>query len=163
MSQNVPTGGPEQQPVDPQQPVGPQQQYAPPQQPGPQYGAPPQYSAPQYAPPQYSAPQQPGAPQPAYPAPEQPYAVPYYVPVAAAAPPTNTLAILALISAFVAPFVVPVVLGHLSMNQIRRSGEGGRGLAITALVLGYIQVALWALLILFIVWVGVVAAAGSSM
>ncbi|WP_125099111.1 DUF4190 domain-containing protein [Leucobacter chromiireducens] len=159
MSQNVPTGGPEQQPVDPQQ----QQQYAPPQQPGPQYGAPPQYSAPQYAPPQYSAPQHTAPQQPAYPAPEQPYAVPYYVPVAAAAPPTNTLAILALISAFVAPFVVPVVLGHLSMNQIRRSGEGGRGLAITALVLGYIQVALWALLILFIVWVGVVAAAGSSM
>nr|WP_237462426.1 DUF4190 domain-containing protein [Leucobacter chromiireducens] len=68
-----------------------------------------------------------------------------------------------MISAFVAPFVVPVVLGHLSMNQIRRTGEGGRGLAVTALVLGYIQVAFWAILIAFIVWVGVIAAAGSSM
>lgn len=148
MSQNLPAGDPEQVPQQPQ---------------APQY-APPQYAAPQYvAPQQYTAPQADHTQQPAYQATEQPYAVPYYVPVAAAAPPTNTLAILALISAFVAPFVVPVVLGHLSMNQIRRTGEGGRGLAVTALVLGYIQVAFWAILIAFIVWVGVIAAAGSSM
>ncbi|GAA1607675.1 DUF4190 domain-containing protein [Leucobacter chromiireducens] len=148
MSQNLPAGDPEQVPQQPQ---------------APQY-APPQYAAPQYvAPQQYTAAQADHTQQPAYQAAEQPYAVPYYVPVAAAAPPTNTLAILALISAFVAPFVVPVVLGHLSMNQIRRTGEGGRGLAVTALVLGYIQVAFWAILIAFIVWVGVIAAAGSSM
>ncbi|SJN08715.1 hypothetical protein FM113_04045 [Leucobacter sp. 7(1)] len=76
---------------------------------------------------------------------------------------TNTLAILALISAFVAPFVAPVVLGHISLNQIKRTGEGGRGLAIAALILGYIQVAFWALLIAFFIWVGVVAAAAPVM
>ncbi|MBL3698650.1 DUF4190 domain-containing protein [Leucobacter luti] len=121
-------------------------------------GTPPQ-GAPQYAAPSYDAPQ-PGAwPASAPPVVSQTYYVPY--PVPAQAPATNTLSILALIAAFLAPFVVPVVLGHISLNQIRRTGEGGRGLAIAALVLGYIQVALWGLLICFIVWVGVVAAASS--
>ncbi|QYM77438.1 DUF4190 domain-containing protein [Leucobacter luti] len=86
--------------------------------------------------------------------------MPYAVPVQA--PQTNTLSILALIAAFLAPFVVPVVLGHISLNQIRRTGEGGRGLAIAALVLGYIQIAFWVLFIAFIIWVGVVAAASSA-
>lgn len=170
MSQHDPSGIPGQVPP-PAAPQQPAPQYSAPQYAAPQYAA-PQYAAPQYSAPQYSeqqpsteAPQQPaypGAAQP-YAAAGQPYAVPTYVPVATTAPPTNTLSILALVSAFVAPFVVPVVLGHLGLSQIRRTGEGGRGLAVTALVLGYIQVAFWAILIAFIVWIGVVAAAGSSM
>ncbi len=127
------------------------------QQPGDEVPTQPQYpAAPQYpaqpgnqAPPRYAQPPQ-----------GTPYYVPY--PVAMPAPATNTLSILALISAFVAPFVVPVVLGHISLNQIRRTNEGGRGLAITALVLGYIQIAFWGLLIAFIVWIGVAAAATSA-
>lgn len=131
-----------------------------------------QPAAPQYAPPQpapyYVAPQAPAWQDPNGPANGTAYpaysAYPGYppapgVPVAA----TNTLAILALISAFVAPFIVPVVLGHISTSQIRRTGEGGRGLALAALILGYIQVAFWALIIAFIIWIGVVAAAPSSM
>ncbi|CAG7599635.1 DUF4190 domain-containing protein [Leucobacter soli] len=105
----------------------PEPQYAPPA--APQYAAPaaPQYGAPQYTAPQYGAPQYAAQGVPQYPA----------------APRTNTLSIIALISAFVLPFVVPVVLGHISLGQIKRTGESGRGMAIAALVLGYIEVGFW--------------------
>ncbi|WP_254908858.1 DUF4190 domain-containing protein [Leucobacter sp. 7(1)] len=121
---------------------------------------------PRYAPPVYAAPEYPTPGYPGTPAWQDPQ-TPVY-PVAApvqtrSVVATNTLAILALISAFVAPFVAPVVLGHISLNQIKRTGEGGRGLAIAALILGYIQVAFWALLIAFFIWVGVVAAAAPVM
>lgn len=42
--------------------------------------------------------------------------------------------------AFVLAFVFTIggiVCGHLALAQIRRTGEGGRGLAIAALVIGY--------------------------
>ncbi|WP_030441630.1 DUF4190 domain-containing protein [Actinoplanes subtropicus] len=56
-----------------------------------------------------------------------------YAPVAA----TNTLAILALVFAFVfAP--AAIVMGHIAKKQIRQSGEQGEGLATAGLVLGYI-------------------------
>lgn len=49
---------------------------------------------------------------------------------------TNGLAIVSLVCAFIiAP--VGVLLGHLSLSQIRRSGERGAGLAIAALSIGY--------------------------
>lgn len=124
----------------------------------PQHEA-PQYEAPQYQVPQYQVPQY-QAPQYQAPYPGAPVGMPYAVPLQT--PATNTISILALVSAFLAPFVVPVVLGHIGLNQIRRTGEGGRGIAITALVLGYIQLAFWAILIGFIIWVGVVAAASSG-
>jgi peptidyl-prolyl cis-trans isomerase B (cyclophilin B) len=51
--------------------------------------------------------------------------------------PTNGLAIAALICAFVfAP--LGIVFGHISLSQIRRTGEEGRGLAITGLVISYL-------------------------
>lgn len=57
-----------------------------------------------------------------------------------AAGATNSLAIAAFICAFF--FGVPaVVLGHVALSRIARTGEGGRGLAIAALVLGYIGIA----------------------
>ena len=64
----------------------------------------------------------PGYPYPAYPYPP---------------PRTNSLAIASLVSAF---FFAPlgIVFGHLSLSQIRRSGEEGRGLAIAGLVIGYV-------------------------
>ena len=39
-------------------------------------------------------------------------------------------------------FVAAIILGHLGLRQIRRTGERGRGLALTGLVLGYIVLAL---------------------
>ena len=54
---------------------------------------------------------------------------------------TNTLAIVALISVFFIS-LLGIILGHISLNQIKTTGEGGRGLAIAALVIGYVSVAI---------------------
>jgi peptidyl-prolyl cis-trans isomerase B (cyclophilin B) len=70
-----------------------------------------------------------------------PYAYPYPDPYALRPQPTNTLAIAALVCAFVfAP--LGIVFGHISLSQIRRTGEAGRGLAIASLVIGYALTAL---------------------
>lgn len=74
-----------------------------------------------------------------------PYQAPYYPP----ARPTNTLAIISLVTAFVFPFVVPVVLGHMALSQIKRTNESGYGLAVAGLVIGYIYIAVIALFVLF--------------
>jgi hypothetical protein len=55
-------------------------------------------------------------------------------------PPTNGMAIAALIMVFVF-FPVGIVLGHVARGQIKRTGEGGKGLATAALIVGYLQVA----------------------
>jgi hypothetical protein len=47
-------------------------------------------------------------------------------------------------------YPVGIALGHVARGQIKRTGEGGRGLATAALVIGYLQVA---------VTVGVIAVA----
>lgn len=58
---------------------------------------------------------------------------PVYVP----APPTNGMAIAALISSLLfAP--LGIILGHIAHSQIRRTGEGGYGLATAGLIIGYI-------------------------
>ncbi|BBY42940.1 peptidylprolyl isomerase [Mycolicibacterium celeriflavum] len=50
---------------------------------------------------------------------------------------TNALAIVALVCAFVfAP--LGILFGHLSLSQIKKTGEEGRGLAIAGLVIGYL-------------------------
>ncbi|MDA2891103.1 peptidylprolyl isomerase [Mycolicibacterium sp. BiH015] len=53
--------------------------------------------------------------------------------------PTNSLAIASLVCAFVfAP--LGVVFGHMSLSQIKRTGEQGRGLAIAGLIVGYLMI-----------------------
>ncbi|MGW0334393.1 DUF1707 and DUF4190 domain-containing protein [Streptomyces sp. NPDC003011] len=47
-----------------------------------------------------------------------------------------------------------VVLGHVARSEIQRTGEGGDGLAITGLVLGWLSTAGWALMITLMVLVG---------
>ena len=87
--------------------------------------APPGYGAPQYGPPGY------GPPPPAF-----------------YRPGTNTMAVLALVLAFVlAP--VGIVLGVLARKEIRRTGEEGDGLALAGIIVGSVVTAFWALLILF--------------
>lgn len=61
--------------------------------------------------------------------------------------PTNPLAVASLVSAFFMP-IAAIVLGHLALGQVARSGEQGRGLAVAALVLGYGAIALLAALVL---------------
>jgi peptidyl-prolyl cis-trans isomerase B (cyclophilin B) len=67
------------------------------------------------------------------------------------------LAVVALVCAFVfAP--LGILFGHISLSQIKRSGEEGRGLAIAGLVIGYLVTALAVLVIvlsvLFVIAVG---------
>ncbi|MCT7659636.1 peptidylprolyl isomerase [Mycobacterium deserti] len=71
--------------------------------------------------------------------------------------PTNALAIAALVCAFViAP--LGILFGHISLSQIKKTGEEGRGLAIAGLIVGYVLTALTILVVvlsvLFIVAVG---------
>ena len=57
-------------------------------------------------------------------------------------------------------FLVPIagiVFGHLSLGQIKRNGDAGRGLALTGLVLGYVSVAI--VLIAVIAYIAIMAIA----
>lgn len=104
-----------------------------------------------FQPPTYSPPGEPPAGPFGSPAPG-PY-LPYPV-----ARPTNTMAILALVSSLiVAP--LGIIFGHISLSQIKRSGEDGRGLAIAGTVIGYVGTALAVLglifvLVIFAAWSG---------
>ena len=121
------------QPAGQQPPqLPPPQGYAPAgyQQPG--YGAAPGYP-PGYGPPGYAPP---------------PYPPPPY------ARPTNTMAILALVLAFVfAP--AGLVLGIMARKQIRQTGEQGDGLALAGIIVGAIFCAIWVLVI--VLWIAVFA------
>jgi hypothetical protein len=79
----------------------------------------------------------------------------YGYPVAAA-PPTNGLAIAALVCALAgiatcisAP--VGAILGHVARRQIRERGEGGDGMALAGIIIGWIVTALMILVIVFYV------------
>ena len=90
-------------------------------------GSPAEY--PGYPPASYPYPHYPQLqyPPPQYPPPQYPYPQPR----------TNALAIASLVCALLfAP--LGIVFGHLSLSQIRRSGEDGRGLALAGLVIGYV-------------------------
>jgi hypothetical protein len=59
-------------------------------------------------------------------------------------PRTNSLAIASLVTAIVSWVLCPVlaavpavVFGHVARNQIKQSGEGGSGLALAGLIVGY--------------------------
>ncbi|KXC06884.1 DUF4190 domain-containing protein [Microbacterium hominis] len=99
--------------------------------------APPAYGATTGAPMQPA----PGAP-PVYGA-----AAPYY---GAPAPKTNVLAIISMIAAilgfvWILPFIGSLggaIMGHISLNQIKKTGEGGRGMALAGVIVGWIGVAI---------------------
>jgi hypothetical protein len=78
------------------------------------------------------------------PAPYQVAPQPYYQPVSDT---TNGLAIGALILSLFGFSLPAVILGHISRNQIRRTGQRGEGMAIAGLVFGYLGMAFWALII----------------
>ncbi|MCL3859672.1 DUF4190 domain-containing protein [Actinotalea sp. K2] len=80
---------------------------------------------------------------------------------------TNVMAILSMISSILGLTVLPVVgsivavvTGHIARRQIAETGEQGSGAATAGLVIGYVGVALLALLIVgAILFVTLVAAA----
>lgn len=53
-----------------------------------------------------------------------------------------------------------VILGHISLGQVKRNGEGGKGFAITGLVVGYIGIIGWVIaLIVMLIFFAVFGAA----
>jgi hypothetical protein len=65
---------------------------------------------------------------------------------------TNVLAIVSLITSILGLGLVGVITGHIGLNQIKKTSEQGRGLAIAGLVIGYVQIAA---VLLFIVYFSV--------
>jgi hypothetical protein len=125
--------------------------------PSPPPGSPGPYGQPGYAPPQYGQPQyaQPGYAQPGHPPPG--YGAPGYPPVYVR--PTNTMAILALVMAFVfAP--AGLILGIVARKQIRQTGEDGDGLALAGIIVGGIVTAIFVFFI--VLWIIAFAAFSNS-
>ncbi len=63
------------------------------------------------------------------------------------APPTNTLAIIAIILGFVFP-LGGIICGHIALGQIKRTGESGHGLALAGTIIGYVLTGLTLLFVL---------------
>lgn len=71
-------------------------------------------------------------------------------------PPTNGFAIASLVlGIFIIfwgiPSVLALVFGYIARKQIRERNEGGSGLAIAGIVLGWVGVAIWMIVLVFIV------------
>ena len=85
----------------------------------------------------------------AYPPPPGPYPGYYSIPghpQYAQPQSTNALAIVSLVCAFLfAP--LGIIFGHISLSQIRKTGEEGRGLAIAGLVISYLVTTLTVLVV----------------
>ncbi len=124
--------------------------------PGEQPPGQPGYGQPGFGPPQYDPPAQaqqqwgqPGYGQPGYG--QQPYGQASYYGAAPGYPygrPTNSLAILSLVLAFVfAP--AGLITGIIARKQIRQTHEDGDGLALAGIIVGGIVTALFALMIVF--------------
>ncbi|MFI8632193.1 DUF4190 domain-containing protein [Microbacterium sp. NPDC077663] len=116
----------------------------------PAYGEQPGYPQP-YAQPSYG---QPSYGQPAYG--QQTYGQPAYG--YAPARPNNVLAIISLVASIAGLTLVPfigsiagVITGHMSLKQLKTSGENGRGMALAGTIIGWIGSGFWLLLIL--IWV----------
>jgi peptidyl-prolyl cis-trans isomerase B (cyclophilin B) len=129
-------------------------QYPPPYQggytpPPPGYTPAPGYEQPPQQPYGYAAP--PSGYQQGYP---QQYAAP--MPTG-----TNGLAIASLILAFVfAP--AAIILGHMALSQIKKTGQEGRGLALAGTILGYVFTGFFVLYLCFVVVLIVFAASTPS-
>lgn len=76
--------------------------------------------------------------------------------------PYNVLGIVSFVLSLVGFTLIAVILGHISLSQIKRTGERGRGFAIAGLVIGYVSFALAILFIIFIVGAGLFAASTSN-
>ena len=91
----------------------------------------------------------------------QPLAAGQAAPVSAPRPArTNGLAIATLVLGLCGFALLPVILGHIALRQIRTSGEGGAALAVVGLVLGYLALAAYVVLAIILTVVSVWAVAG---
>jgi len=72
----------------------------------------------------------------------------------------NVLSIVSLVTSIIGLSLVGIITGHISLGQIKKTGEQGNVLAIIGLILGYIG--LVTAIILIIVWVVFAGAIVSS-
>ena len=100
-------------------------------------------------------------PPPGYGYPPPAYGQQYPAPYSYGPPPTNAMAIAALVVAFLFP-PAAIFLGVSARRQIRRTGEQGDGLALAGIILGSIATALFVLLIAFWIVVFVSLTSGSA-
>ncbi|MEV4241518.1 MULTISPECIES: DUF4190 domain-containing protein [unclassified Nocardia] len=126
-----------QYPSTPQYPSAPQYPQQPAQTPPPQ----PQY--PSYPQQPVAGPQQPYPQNPGYPNAYQPYGYPQQ------AQGNNGLAIGSLIASIIGlcscgiGAIVGIILGVIALNQIKESGQGGRGMALAGIWIGAGAIVLW--------------------
>jgi peptidyl-prolyl cis-trans isomerase B (cyclophilin B) len=96
----------------------------------------------------------------------------YYAATVAPQPPTpapgsgdlNDLAVIALIASCIGFSIPGLVMGHIALRQIKRTGETGHGFALAAVIVGYVLTVLVLLaVVVFIVFmIAVFVAAGSA-
>lgn len=138
-----------QPPEQPSQPTSPHQSSGQPFDPAAQHASATQPTTP--LPPHLGAgPQQPAPQQPVA---QQPVPTTYQQQPARPALPTtvaqtNTFALISILTVFLQP-IAGIVFGHLGLSQIKRTGDAGRGIALTGLILGYAYFVMIALFIVF--------------
>lgn len=88
-----------------------------------------------------------------------PPGAPGYPPVNAS-PGTNGMAIASLVCSLVGWVcaigpVLGIIFGFIGLNQIKKSGQGGRGLALAGIIVGIVAIVLGILWAIFVVIIGV--------
>ncbi len=73
----------------------------------------------------------------------------------------NVLAIVAFVTVWFT-VILGLIFGHIALSQIKKTGEKGRGLALAAVIIGWIAVALGALTAMFILIFGGLAISANS-
>ncbi|MEU8798148.1 DUF4190 domain-containing protein [Spirillospora sp. NPDC048819] len=73
----------------------------------------------------------------------------YYGPSVPVARPTNGMATASMVCGLIGFFacgltsILAIIFGHVAQSQMKRTGEGGHGMAVTGLILGYLITAGW--------------------
>ncbi|GAA1055071.1 hypothetical protein GCM10017608_19230 [Agromyces luteolus] len=73
----------------------------------------------------------------------------------------NVFAIIAFVTVWFT-VILGLIFGHLALSQIKKSGEKGRGLALAAVIIGWIAVALGALTAMFFLIFGGLAISANT-
>jgi len=84
-----------------------------------------------------------------------------------APPKTNTLAVVSLVASLAGlltgfGFLVGIICGHISLSQIKKTGEQGHGAALAGTIIGYVGIALSVIVVVVIIVIAAAAATMSS-
>lgn len=105
----------------------------------------------------------PAAPSIAAPNVASPQLAPTPTPPPVATGRTNGLAIASLVLGVLGFSVIPIVLGHVALAQIRKTGDGGSSMAVVGLVLGYLGLIVWIVVaVLLVIGLGWATVAGNG-